>query len=56
VKVAAPLESTRLFDPADLHRLQASRRDHSLDFLAGTVVALRIDSERIARDDDEHVC
>ena len=34
VKVATHLESARLFDPADLHRLEASRSDQPLDFVA----------------------
>ena len=32
VKVPAHLESTRLLDPADLHRLEAGRSDQPLDF------------------------
>jgi hypothetical protein len=35
VKVAAHLESARLFDPAVLLRLEAGRSDQPLDFLAG---------------------
>ncbi|MGH3188296.1 MAG: hypothetical protein ACRDOL_13680 [Streptosporangiaceae bacterium] len=39
MKVAAHLESTRLPDPAGLHRLEAGRSDQPFDFLASTVVA-----------------
>ena len=38
MKIAVHLESTRLFDPADLHRLEAGRSDQPLDFPAGAVV------------------
>jgi hypothetical protein len=40
VKVAAHLESARLFDPAGLHRVEAGRSDQPLDFLASTVMLL----------------
>jgi len=46
VKVAAHLESTRLFDPADLHRLEAGRPDQPLDFLASTVVVGHVEEDR----------
>jgi hypothetical protein len=50
VKVAAHLESTRLFDPADLHRLEAGRSDQPLDFLASTVVVGRVEEDRRSGD------
>jgi hypothetical protein len=43
VKVAAHLEPARLFDPADLRRLEAGRSDQPLDFLASNLVAGRIE-------------
>jgi hypothetical protein len=46
VKVAAHLESTRLLDPADLHRLEAGRSDQPLDFFAGAVVVGRVEADR----------
>jgi hypothetical protein len=49
VKVAAHLESTRLFDPAGLHRLEAGRPDQPLDFLASTVVVRRGEEDRRLR-------
>ena len=49
VKVAAHLESARLLDPADLHRLEAGRSDQPLDFLAGTVVVGRVKEDRRLR-------
>ena len=41
MKVAAHLESTRLFDSANLRRLEAGTSDQSLDFIASTVVTGR---------------
>jgi hypothetical protein len=49
VKVAPNLESTRLFDPADLHRLEAGRSDQPLDFLASTVIVGRVEEDRRLR-------
>jgi hypothetical protein len=49
VKVAAHLESARLFDPAGLHRLEACRSDQPLDFLAGPVVVGQIEEDRQLR-------
>ena len=49
VKVAAHLESTRLFDPADLHWLEAGRSDQPLDFLAITVDVGRVEEDRRLR-------
>ena len=49
VKVAAHLESTRLVDPTDAHRLEAGRSDQPLDFLAGTVVIGRVEEHRRLR-------
>ena len=43
VKVATHLESARLFDPADLHRLEARGSDQPLDFVAGAVVVGHVD-------------
>jgi hypothetical protein len=49
VKVAAHLESTRLLDPADLHRLEACRSYQPLDFLAGPVIVGRVEEDRRLR-------
>ena len=49
VKVAAHLEPTGLFDPADLHRLEAGRSDQPLNFLASTVVVGRVEEDRQLR-------
>ena len=49
VKVAADLESARLFEPADLDRLEAGRSDQPLDFLAGTAVVGRVEEDRRLR-------
>ena len=49
VKVAAHLESTRLFDPADLHRLEAGCSDQPLDFLASTVIVGGVEEDRQLR-------
>ncbi|MGO9961857.1 MAG: hypothetical protein ACLPUG_00305 [Acidimicrobiales bacterium] len=38
MKVAAHLESARLFNPAGLHWLETGAADQPLDFLARTVV------------------
>ena len=38
VKIAAHLESARLFDVADPHRLKAGRSDQVLDFVAPVLV------------------
>jgi hypothetical protein len=46
VKVAAYLESTRLLDPAGLHRLEPGRPDQPFDFLASTVVVGRVEQDR----------
>ncbi|MFY9889608.1 MAG: hypothetical protein WAK71_14950 [Streptosporangiaceae bacterium] len=46
MKVAAHLEPTRLFDPADLRRLEAGCSDQPLDFLAGPVVVGRVEQDR----------
>ena len=46
VKVATHLESTGLFDPTDLHRLEAGRSDQPLDLLAGTIVVGRVEEHR----------
>jgi len=49
VKIAAHLEPTRLFDPANLRRLEAGRSDQPLDFLAGTVIVGRVEQDRRLR-------
>ena len=49
VKVATHLEPTRLFDPADLHWLEAGRSDQPLDFLASAIVVGRIEEDRRLR-------
>jgi hypothetical protein len=49
VKVAADLESTRLFEPADLHRFESGRCDQPLDSLASTVVVGRVEEDRRLR-------
>jgi hypothetical protein len=49
VQVAADLEPARLFDPAGLHWLEASRADQPLDFLVSTVVAGQIEQDRRLR-------
>ncbi|HEY2687989.1 MAG TPA: hypothetical protein VGJ50_06095 [Streptosporangiaceae bacterium] len=49
MKVAAHLESTRLLDPADLHRLEACRSYQPLDFLAGPVIVGRVEEDRRLR-------
>ena len=46
VQVAAHLESARLFDPADLHRLEAGRSNQPLDFVATTVVVGHVEQHR----------
>jgi hypothetical protein len=42
VKVAAHLESTGLFDAADLHGLEAGRSDQPFDLPAGALVVRRV--------------
>jgi hypothetical protein len=49
VKVAAHLEPARLCEPAGLHRLEASRPDQPLDFLARTVVVGYVEQDRLFR-------
>ena len=49
MKVAAHLEPTRLFDRADLRRLEAGRSDEPLDFLASNLVVGRIEEHRRLR-------
>jgi hypothetical protein len=49
VKVTAYLQSTRLFDPADLHGFESSCPDPPLDFLARTVVVGRVEKDRRLR-------
>ena len=49
MKVAAHLEPTGLFDPADLHRLEAGGADQPLNFLAGTVVVGHVEEDRQLR-------
>ena len=46
VKVTTHLEPARLFDPADLHRLEASRSDQPLDFVATTVIIDHVEQNR----------
>jgi len=46
VKVAAHLEPTRLFNPADLFRLETGRSDQPLEFLGSTVVVGRVEEDR----------
>ena len=46
VKVATDLEAARLFDPADLYRLEASRSDQPLDFVATTVIIDHVEQNR----------
>jgi hypothetical protein len=46
VKVATHLEPARLFDPADLHRLEASGSDQPFDFVAPAVVVGHVEQNR----------
>jgi len=46
VKIAAHLESARLFDPADPHRLKARRSDQVLDFVAPMLVLGHVEQNR----------
>jgi hypothetical protein len=46
VKVSAHLESARLFDPADPHRLKARRSDQVLDFGAPVLVLGHVEQNR----------
>ena len=45
-EAATHLESARLFDPADLHRLEATRSDQPFDFVATTVVVGHVEQNR----------
>ena len=45
VKVAVHLESTRLFDPADLHWLEAGRSNQPLDFLSSAIVVGHVEKD-----------
>jgi len=49
VKIAAHLEPTRLFDTADLRRLETGRSDQPPDFLASTVIVGRVEQDRRLR-------
>jgi hypothetical protein len=49
VKVAANLESTGLFDPTDLHWLEAGGSDQPLDFIAREVVVGGVEEDRRLR-------
>ena len=49
VEVTAHLESTRLLDVTDLHRLEAGSSDQPLDFLTGTLIVGGVEEDRRLR-------